>query len=105
MTDCETVAPLLTAPLLAGEDAAHLAGCADCRATARALALVRRASGPPERDLWPRLRARLAVAEGRVALRVPTFGWPAAAATVILMLGALVAPEPTRLLGVVLGMV
>ena len=100
---CVEMAPRLAAggPLVER----HLAGCASCRATAAALAVVRRASDVDAPDLWPRLRARLAEREGaaRVDLRFPVPGWRAAAAVAAIVTATLLAPEPGRLLAVMLG--
>jgi anti-sigma-K factor RskA len=85
----------------------HLAGCGSCRATAAVLAVVRRASEVEDRDLWPRLRARLAEREdaARVDLRFPFPGWRAAAAVAAIVAATSLAPEPGRLLAVMLGLV
>lgn len=45
-----------------------------------------RAAAPPDRDLWPRLRARLRADDDRLTLELPAFGWRwrlAAAATAV----------------------
>ena len=91
-----------------GTDAeGHLAGCASCRARAATLALVARAGAPDPPDLWPRLRARLAQPAdgGRIDLRIAVPGWHAAAALAALVTAVLLAPEPGRLLAVMLGVV
>jgi hypothetical protein len=102
-----------TAAALAGGGPAverHLARCPACRATAAALAVVQRAgempARAPSRDLWPRLRARLAEREdaARVYIRLPVPGWRAAAALAAIVVATSVAPEPGRLLAVMLGM-
>jgi hypothetical protein len=94
------------AAVLGGEAAAsHVASCASCRATAATLSLVRRASRAESPDLWRRLRVRLADDTARVELRFPVLGWPAAAAAAIFVAAASLAPEPGRLLTVILGMV
>ena len=61
------------------------------------LQLIRRGTPAPDRDLWPRLRARLGDQE-HVTLRPPAMGWLEAAALAI-AIGTLAAvPDPLRLL-------
>ncbi len=62
----------------------------------RTLGLIRHAT-PPPRDLWPRLRARLA-ADERVRLRLPPLGWREAAALAVALAIVLVVPDPLRFL-------
>ena len=83
----------------------HLAACPSCGATAAALVLVRRASDVDVPDLWPRLRARLVERDdgGWIDLRFPQPGGGAAAAVAALVVATLLAPEPGRLLAVMLG--
>jgi len=81
----------------------HLAGCDACRATARTLAVVRRAGAGGPADLWPRLLARVAEDVEPIRLRFPLPGWDAAAAVAAIVAATLLAPEPGRLLAVMLG--
>lgn len=101
--ECVEMAPGLTAggPLVEQ----HLAGCAACRATAAALAIVRRATEVAGPDVWPRLCAWLAEVDdaARLHLHFPYPGWHAAAAVAAIVVAPLVAPEPGRLLAVMLG--
>ena len=58
---------------------------------------IRRMHEGPTRDLWPRLRERLAV-DGRLELRMPPVTWPVVAAGALAAGILLVTPEPARLL-------
>jgi hypothetical protein len=58
---------------------------------------IRRAGGDPTRDLWPRLRQRLA-AEDRVEVRMPAFTWGMVVAGAVAAALLLLVPEPLRLL-------
>lgn len=60
----------------------------------RTLGLIRHASTTPSRDLWPRLRTRLAADDDRVALRLPAFGWREATALVLAVGILVVVPDP-----------
>jgi hypothetical protein len=85
----------------AAADETHLAACADCRDTAAVVAVVARTSQGGAPDLWPRLAARLAADD--VRLRLPSLGWQAIAALIAVTTLPLLAPEPGRLLAVMLG--
>jgi len=64
----------------------------------RTLGVIRATTPAPRRDLWPRLRARVAADEERVSLDLPAFGWRWGAA-VALATGVLaLVPEPLRFL-------
>jgi len=63
----------------------------------RTLGLIRAATPPPVRDLWPRLRARLGDDE-RVHLRLPAFGWREASAIAVALGTLAVVPDPLRFL-------
>ena len=58
---------------------------------------VRRANEGPTRDLWPRLRERLAV-DDRVDFRMPAVTWPVVVASAVAAGILIVTPEPARLL-------
>ena len=112
-SECVALEPLLAAHARGGgaepegeRVAAHLARCGACRATAATLGLVARAGAGPALDLWPRLRARLAGDDAADVLevRLPPFGWRAAAAVATVVASVLAAPEPSRFLAVVIGM-
>lgn len=64
----------------------------------RTLALIRAAARRHEPDLWPRLAARIAAAEERVAVELPAFTWR----WQLVALGAaalpFLVPEPVRFL-------
>jgi hypothetical protein len=62
-----------------------------------ALDMVRRASEVPTRDLWPRVRGRIA-ADDRVEIRLPAITWPAATAMAAVIGMLVVVPEPARFL-------
>ena len=104
-TACAAAAEGLAAPDV--RVTAHLAACSACRATAAALAAIRRAGVAADPDLWPRLRARLAAAGAgvRVQLHFPPFTWEAAAALATIVTTASLAPDAGRLFAVLLGMV
>jgi len=86
-----------------GDVEKHLASCADCRAAVAAATAVAR-SGDAVPDLWPRLRARLAAPVGDVVhLRRPALGWEAIAAIVVAAVVPLLAPEPGRLVALLVG--
>jgi anti-sigma factor RsiW len=101
MKACLEVASGLADPARS-EVASHLATCPSCRATAAALEVVRgvRNEAP---DLWRRVQARLQQRD-EVIVRVPRVGWQVAAAVVAVSATAALAPEPGRLLAVLLGM-
>ena len=80
----------------------HLATCPSCRATAAVLVIVRGARDEAP-DLWRRLQARLQQRD-EVVVRLPRLGWQVAAAVVAVSATAALAPEPGRLLAVMLGM-
>jgi hypothetical protein len=61
------------------------------------LDLIRSASPAPDRDLWPRVRARLDDEE-HVTIRLPVMGWLEAAALAIAVGTLAVVPDPIRLL-------
>jgi len=61
------------------------------------LGLIHRATPPPSRDLWPRLRACLADDE-RITLRIPALGWREAAALAVALGILFVVPDPLRFL-------
>jgi hypothetical protein len=63
----------------------------------RTLGLIRRGTPGPSRDLWPRLRARLAD-DDVVALRVPAIGWLEAAAIAVVVGTIALVPDPVRFL-------
>jgi hypothetical protein len=64
----------------------------------RVIGLIRAATPPPERDLWPRLRARLREEEEQVVLRLPAFGWREVVAVAVVLGTLLVVPDPVRFL-------
>jgi hypothetical protein len=64
----------------------------------RTRGLIRNASPPPPRDLWPRLRARLREDDERVRLRVPALGWVEATAVAVALGTVVVVPDPVRFL-------
>jgi hypothetical protein len=64
----------------------------------RIIGLIRAATPPPERDLWPRLHARLGEEEEQIALRLPTLGWREAAAVAVVLGTLFVLPDPVRFL-------
>ena len=101
MTACLEIASQL-ANSTESEVTDHLATCPSCRATAVAVWIVRdlRAGAP---DLWGRVRARLQQRD-EVVVRLPRIDWQAAAALVAVSATAALAPEPGRLLAVLLGM-
>jgi len=112
-TECIEIAPALAehargtlADAEAARVSAHLTGCASCRHAAAVVAIVARAGTAATPDLWPRLRSRIAGADFAtdIRLRFPAFEWQAAAAIVVLAAAPLLAPEPGRLLAVMLGM-
>jgi hypothetical protein len=86
----------------AAGDEAQLAACSECRATASVVTRVARASSPSAPDLWPRLSERLAA--DHVRLRVPPLGWQAVAAMIAVASVPMLAPEPGRVLAVMMGM-
>jgi predicted anti-sigma-YlaC factor YlaD len=111
MSDCAELSYLLADHVrgrLAGEPSTrvteHLEGCPTCRATARALTLVRQASEGGGSDLWPRLSARRAAAEpdGAVVVSFPPLTWQAAAALAAVVLVLVVAGD-VRLVALALG--
>jgi len=61
----------------------------------RTLGLIRTATPPPARDLWPRLRARLRDGD-RVHLRLPSLGWREATAMAVALGTLAVVPNPVR---------
>ena len=63
----------------------------------RTLGLIRTATPPPARDLWPRLRARLRDGD-RVHLRLPALGWREATAVAVVLGTLVVVPDPLRFL-------
>jgi hypothetical protein len=63
----------------------------------RTLGLIRRGTPGPSRDLWPRLRARMAD-DDVVALRVPAFGWLEATAIAVVVGMIALVPDPVRFL-------
>ena len=58
---------------------------------------LRRASGDPARDLWPRFRERLADGD-RVELQIPDVTWGVMAAGIVVAGVLALVPEPARLL-------
>ena len=64
----------------------------------RTLGVIRNASPPPRRDLWPRFRARLRDDDEPVRLRMPAFGWVEATAVVVALGTVAVVPDPVRFL-------
>lgn len=66
----------------------------------RTIGLIRAAAHGHERDLLPRLRARLATArlDERVRLELPAFSWPWRLATVVAASVPFLVPEPVRFL-------
>ena len=64
----------------------------------RIIGLIRTATPPPERDLWPDLLARLRHEEERIELRFPPLGWREAAAATAVAGILLAVPEPLRFL-------
>ena len=64
----------------------------------RVYGLIRAATPAPDRDLWPRLCARLREEEDRVALRLPALGWREAAAVAVVLGTPLVVHDPVRFL-------
>jgi hypothetical protein len=61
------------------------------------LRLIRRGTRAPDRDLWPRLRARLGDQE-HVQLRLPAMGWLEVAALAVAIGTLASVPDPLRLL-------
>jgi len=61
------------------------------------LDLIRSGTPGPDRDLWPRFRARLDNGD-HVTVRLPPVGWPEAAALAIAIGTLAVVPDPLRLL-------
>ncbi|HXJ36149.1 MAG TPA: hypothetical protein VMS22_19120 [Candidatus Eisenbacteria bacterium] len=59
---------------------------------------IRRASEGPARDLWPRLRARLDEADGRVEIRLPGITWVEMSAMAAAAAMLVFVPEPARFL-------
>jgi len=103
MKGCLEVATELADPAHAAV-ASHLATCPSCRATAATVAVVRGSLVAETPDLWGRIRARVRERE-EVVVRLPRVGWQAAAAIAAVAIMAALAPEPGRLLAIVLGMV
>jgi hypothetical protein len=66
----------------------------------RTLGLVQHAAGEPGRDLWPRLRERLAD-DDRVELRLPAFTWTVGLAVAAAAATVCAVPEPIRFLSAV----
>jgi len=64
----------------------------------RTRGLIRSATPPPSRDLWPRLRARLREADDRVTLDLPAFTWQWKLAVAGAVALPLLLPEPLRFL-------
>jgi hypothetical protein len=66
----------------------------------RTIGLIRAAARGHERDLLPRLRARLADARSdeRVRLELPAFSWPWRIATAAAAAVPFLVPEPVRFL-------
>lgn len=56
------------------------------------------AAAPPPRDLWPRLRARLAAADERVTLDLPAFDWRWRVAAAATAATPFLVPHPVRFL-------
>ncbi len=61
------------------------------------LDLIRSGTPAPDRDLWPRVRARLGRDE-RVPLRLPAMGWGEMAALAVAIATLAVVPDPLRVL-------
>lgn len=61
------------------------------------LDLIRSGTPAPERDLWPRVRARLGSDE-HITLRLPAMGWLEVAALAVAVGTLAVVPDPLRLL-------
>lgn len=57
-----------------------------------------RAATPPPRDLWPRLRARLAAEDERITLEMPAFTWPWRLAAAATAATPFFVPQPVRFL-------
>jgi hypothetical protein len=64
----------------------------------RTIGVIRAATPPPDRDLWPRLRSRLREEDERLELRLPAFGWRETAAVTAVLGTLLVVPDPVRFL-------
>src|SRR5262249_12247781 len=103
MKGCLELAPELADPARTAV-ASHLATCPSCRATAATVAIVRGGVVAETPDLWERVRARVHQRE-EVVVRLPRLGWEAAAAVAAVAVTVALAPEPGRLLAVLLGMV
>ena len=103
MKGCLEVASDLAEPARTAV-ASHLTTCPSCRATAGTVAFVRGSLVAETPDLWERVRARVRERE-EVVVRLPRLGWQAAAAVAAVAVTAALAPEPGRLLAVLLGMV
>lgn len=56
------------------------------------------AAAPPPRDLWPRLRTRLAADEERLRLELPAFGWGWRLAAAATAATPFLVPHPVRFL-------
>ena len=61
------------------------------------LDLIRSGTPAPDRDLWPRVRARLGDEE-QVTLRLPAMGWLEVAALAVAVGTLALVPDPLRLL-------
>ena len=63
----------------------------------RTLGLIRSATPPPGRDLWPRLRTHLDDDE-RVSVRLPALGWRETTAVAVALGTLALVPDPVGFL-------